>query len=100
MMIRRFIFGLLMAVGCFGCAVGPRSDGADKLANPRRVFLVRHAERFADGEDPNLILTPLQISILEIMLETDNNSLLVEDQPYPIPSRIWERLSRPVGERI
>src|SRR5258706_16461479 len=54
MMIRRFIFGLLMPVGCFGCAVGPRSDGADKLANPRRVFLVRHAERIADGEDPAL----------------------------------------------
>jgi hypothetical protein len=50
---------------------------------------------------PSLILTPLQIIILEIMLcETDNKSLLVEDQPYPIPSRIWERLSRPVGERI
>jgi hypothetical protein len=50
---------------------------------------------------PALILTPLQKIILEIKLcETDNKSLLVEDQPYPIPSRIWERLSRPVGERI
>jgi hypothetical protein len=48
-----------------------------------------------------LILTPLQKNILETMLcDTDNKSLLVEDQPYPIPSRIWERLSRPVGERI
>ena len=51
---------------------------------------------------PTLILTPLQKIILETMLcDTDNKSLLVEDQPYPIPfSRIWERLSRPVGERI
>jgi len=51
---------------------------------------------------PSLILTPLQKIILETMLcDTDNKSLLVEDQPYPIPfSRIWERLSRPVGERI
>jgi len=51
---------------------------------------------------PSLILIPLQIIILETMLcETDNKSLLVEDPPYPIPfSRIWERLSQPVRERI
>jgi len=54
LLIRQFIFGLLVAVGSYGCAVGPRSDGADTLVNPRRVFLVRHAERFADGEDPDL----------------------------------------------
>jgi phosphohistidine phosphatase SixA len=54
MMIRRFIFGLLISAGFFGCAVGPRIDGADKLANPRRVFLVRHAERYSDGDDPAL----------------------------------------------
>ena len=57
--------------------------------------------RLLNDPHPSLILTPLQKSILEIKLcETDNKSLLVEDQPYPIPSRIWERLSRPVGERI
>lgn len=56
---------------------------------------------FSDALTLNLILTPLQKNILETMLcDTDNKSLLVEDQPYPIPSRIWERLSRPVGERI
>jgi hypothetical protein len=51
---------------------------------------------------PALILTPLQKIILEtILCETDNKSLLVEDHPNPIPfQRIWERLSRPVGERI
>jgi phosphohistidine phosphatase SixA len=53
-MIRRFIFGLLISAGFFGCAVGSRIDGAEKLASPRRVILVRHAERFADGEDPAL----------------------------------------------
>ncbi|HWH76860.1 MAG TPA: phosphoglycerate mutase family protein [Candidatus Binatus sp.] len=53
-MMRRFIFALLLAGVCFGCAVGPAIDGAAKLASPRRVFLVRHAERFVDGEDPLL----------------------------------------------
>ena len=47
-----------------------------------------------------LILAPLQINLVEFMLcETDFKSLLVEDQPYPIPSRIRERLSQPVRER-
>jgi hypothetical protein len=43
----------------------------------------------------------LQINVVEFMLcDTDFKSLLVEDQPYPIPpSRIRERLSRPVRER-
>jgi hypothetical protein len=43
----------------------------------------------------------LQKIILEIMLcDTDFESLLVEDHLYPIPGRIRERLSRPVGERV
>ena len=64
--------------------------------------------RFGRGDRPvaraltlTLILTPLQKIIWENMLcNTENKSLLVEDPPYPIPSRIRERLSRPVGERI
>jgi len=50
-----------------------------------------------------LILTPLQKIILENMLcDTDNKSLLVEDHLHPILffERICERLSLPVGERI
>lgn len=53
-MIGRFVCLLLLCVAGFGCATAAKPNSADKLAGPRQVFLVRHAERFNDGEDPGL----------------------------------------------
>lgn len=43
-----------MALGSFGCATAPSIGGSAHLASARNVFLVRHAERVWEGEDPPL----------------------------------------------
>lgn len=44
----------LWVVVSAGCAATPHLGGADRIASARHVFLVRHAEREWDGEDPPL----------------------------------------------
>lgn len=56
---RRSVFHALLAallsIGALGCAANALHPGApDRLASARHVFLVRHAEREWDGEDPPL----------------------------------------------
>ena len=53
-MLRRLLL-LLVIFTNLGCAANsPFSDG-DKATLPRQVFLVRHAEREWEGEDPPLV---------------------------------------------
>jgi len=44
----------VFALGSFGCATGPSIGGSIELASAQNVFLVRHAERVWEGEDPPL----------------------------------------------
>ena len=45
---------LIFVIGLSGCAAGPNSSAAARVASARHVFLVRHAERVWEGEDPPL----------------------------------------------
>ena len=48
---------LSVVLASMGCAVSSRPSEGDKLSLPRQVFLVRHAEREWEGEDPPLVAT-------------------------------------------
>jgi phosphohistidine phosphatase SixA len=49
----RLVLGLiLLSTGSFGCTA--QSGGTDQLFSARQVYLVRHTEREAEGEDPPL----------------------------------------------
>lgn len=51
----RFFLAAIVAIGFLGCAAHrPHSDGRERLAAARHVFLVRHTEREWEGEDPPL----------------------------------------------
>jgi len=50
---RLLLLGLICAN--LGCAANSRSFDGNTLTLPRQVFLVRHAEREWDGEDPPLV---------------------------------------------
>jgi phosphohistidine phosphatase SixA len=45
---------IVLAMGLFGCAAGPSAGGSAGIASARNVFLVRHAERVWEGDDPLL----------------------------------------------
>jgi phosphohistidine phosphatase SixA len=45
---------LVLTSGLLGCAVGPSAGGSAGTPSARNVFLVRHAERVWEGEDPPL----------------------------------------------
>lgn len=45
---------IFLGVGVFGCALGPNTTNPEKVGSARHVFLVRHAEREWQGDDPPL----------------------------------------------
>jgi phosphohistidine phosphatase SixA len=48
------LLALLLALSCVGCATRANTGGVENLGSARHVFLVRHAEREWEGEDPPL----------------------------------------------
>lgn len=53
-LVRRLLLLWVISIN-LGCAVNSRSSDGDTATLPRQVFLVRHAEREWEGEDPLLV---------------------------------------------
>lgn len=66
--LRMVLIFALWSPSFLGCVAGPKVKSEKELGSPRQVFLVRHAEREWEGEDPPL--TPAGEARAQALAET------------------------------